>query len=68
MKMKYIILSISGLLGALTFGYFASQILSPKVTLFIGSGAFASGAVLQIRKYRKQHLSTIKMKNNVTNL
>ncbi|BCL40024.1 hypothetical protein [Nostoc sp. MS1] len=64
MKTKYIILSISGLLGALAFGYFSSQILSPKVTLFVGSGAFASGAVLQIR----QHLSTLKVKNNVSNL
>ncbi|MBD2505596.1 hypothetical protein [Anabaena azotica] len=67
MKVKYIVLSISGLLVALAFSYFASQILNPKITLFIGGGAVAAGAVLQVRQSRQQQ-STIKANNNVPNL
>jgi hypothetical protein len=62
MTTKQIISSAIGLVGALCFGYFGSQLFGAKTTTAIGIGVIGMGALELKKDYDKEK------KNNVRNL
>jgi len=65
MTTKQITLSVTGLIAAVAFGYFSTQIIVPIATSTIGFGGIVSGAVLSAKKHQPQQT---KQEKNVTSL
>ena len=65
MTNKQITLSVIGLIAAVGFGYFSTQIIGLIATSTIGFGGIVSGAVLEAKKHQLQQT---KQEKNVTSL